>query len=227
MKKESIFIEPSIIGSRLGMVDSEAKSAVEAGAKILHLDVMDGLFVPNITIGPAIVQSISKAVPEAILDVHLMIYHPENFIEVMKSAGAHEITFHFEATEDHEYLINFIRKCGCKAGIAFKPETDESMIIKYITKVDKILIMTVEPGFGGQKFLPKMLEKVSLVRDFAQKAKIDVDIQVDGGIDDITAVKALEAGANRLVTGSYFFNQEDRRGGLAKLDSFKSNWKFE
>lgn len=227
VKKDVIYFEPSIIGSNMGMIDQEAKSAFNAGAKILHLDVMDGLFVPNLTIGPAIIQAISQAVPKAILDVHLMIYHPENFIEKMVSSGAHEITFHFEATEDHEYLINFIKKCGCKAGIAFKPETDESLMINYISKVDKILIMTVEPGFGGQKFQPKMLDKVRLLRNFAQKAEIDIDLQVDGGIDNHTANDAIEAGANRLVTGSYFFKQKDRKQAFLDLELCKNRWKFE
>ena len=227
MKKESIIFEPSIIGSRLGMIDSEAKSAVQAGAESLHLDVMDGLFVPNISIGPAIVETIAKAVHGTNLDVHLMIYHPENFIECMKAAGATEITFHFEASEDHTYLIDFIRKCGCKVGIAFKPQTNASTIVPYIPKVDKILIMTVEPGFGGQKFIPKMLEKVKLVREFAHKANISIDIQVDGGINLTTAKQAIQAGANRLVTGSYFFKHENRKEIFTKLNTCRNSWTYE
>lgn len=219
--KEFVQMEPSLIAADWAKMGEEAKSCVEAGAEILHLDVMDGHFVRNLTMGPAMVLAIRKAVPQAVLDVHLMIYNPDDYVEEFIKAGADEITFHLEATEEVEHIIQYIRVCGKKVGLAIKPETTETLLLKYLDKVDKILIMTVEPGFGGQSFMPEMLEKVSFLRESARRLNISVDIQVDGGIDYETGRKSVEAGANRLVTGTHFFKQTDRKEAVRKYNELR------
>ena len=211
MKEEFIQIEPSLIAADWARMGDEAKSCFEAGVKILHLDVMDGHFVPNLTMGPDLVKAVKRVVPKMILDVHLMIYNPDDYVEEFIRAGADEITFHLEATEEVEHVLNYIRTCGKKAGLAIKPETTETLLLKYLDKADKILIMTVEPGFGGQGFMPEMLEKVRFLRESANKLGITIDIQVDGGINFETGKQAVEAGANRLVTGTHFFSNPDRK----------------
>ena len=205
--KKRVYVEPSLIAADWGRMAEEARLCIEAGAEILHLDVMDGHFVPNLTMGPAMVEAIRKAVPTAILDVHLMLYNPDDYIEKFIRAGADEITFHLEATEEVEHNLRYIRTCGRKSGLAIKPDTSESLLVKYLDMADTILIMTVEPGFGGQKFMPDMLEKVRFIRGLTDK----VNIQVDGGITYETAKESVAAGANRLVSGTHFFKQSDRR----------------
>ncbi len=209
-------IEPSMIAADWARMGEEVKACARAGAKVLHLDVMDGHFVPNLTMGPAMVSAIRRASPELILDVHLMMYNPDGYIENFVAAGADEITFHLEATEEVEHLIEYIHKCGKKAGLAIKPETSVSLLLKYMDKVDKLLIMTVEPGFGGQEFMSDMLEKVQFLRETAQRLGISVDIQVDGGINYETGRLCVEAGANLLVTGTHFFIQPDRKEAFSK-----------
>lgn len=219
--KEFIYMEPSMIAADWARMGEEARSCFEAGAEILHLDVMDGHFVPNLTMGPALVAAIRKAVPKAILDVHLMIYNPDDYVEKFIEAGADEITFHLEATEEVEHVLNFIRVCGKKSGLAIRPETTETLLLKYLDIADKFLIMTVEPGFGGQAFMPEMLDKVKFLRDSAKKLGIEIDIQVDGGIDYETGRQSIEAGANRLVTGTHFFKQKDRREAVCKYNELR------
>jgi ribulose-phosphate 3-epimerase len=209
-------IEPSMIGADWARMGEEAKACARAGAKVLHLDVMDGHFVPNLTMGPQMVAAIKKAVPEMILDVHLMMYNPDGYIESFVAAGADEITFHSEATEEIEHVIEYIHKCGKKVGLAIKPETSVSLLLKYMDKVEKLLVMTVEPGFGGQEFMPDMLEKVQFLRETADKLGISVDIQVDGGINYETGRLSVEAGANLLVAGTHFFIQPDRKEAFSK-----------
>jgi ribulose-phosphate 3-epimerase len=218
---EKVFFEPSMISADWARMGEEAKACVDAGAEILHLDVMDGHFVPNLTMGPQMVRAIRKAVPNAILDVHLMIYNPDDYIEKFLEAGADEITFHLEATEEVEHCLNYIQTAGKKAGIAVKPETTETILLKYLDKAEKILIMTVEPGFGGQAFMPDMLEKVKFLRQSAQKLSIDVDIQVDGGINYETAKLSLESGANRLVTGTHFFGETNKKTAISKYNELR------
>ena len=222
---EKVFFEPSMISADWARMGEEAKACVDAGAEILHLDVMDGHFVPNLTMGPQMVRAIRKAVPNAILDVHLMIYNPDDYIEKFLEAGADEITFHIEATEEVEHCLNYIQTAGKKAGIAVKPETTETILLKYLDKAEKILIMTVEPGFGGQAFMPDMLEKVKFLRESAKKLSIDVDIQVDGGINYETAKLALESGANLLVTGTHFFNETNKKTAMTKYNELRKFYK--
>jgi ribulose-phosphate 3-epimerase len=226
-----ISICPSILAADFGFLAEEARRIEDSGAERLHIDVMDGHFVPNLTIGPQVVAAINRATT-MFLDVHLMMYNPYAYVERFIEAGADSITFHFEATEDVEDTLNYIRKCGVKAGLAFCPETSYSMIPKYLDKCDMILLMTVNPGFGGQALMPNVLEKVQFTRDLCNQLNIRAggkmqrsgkeqlppfDIQVDGGINDLTVVECVRAGANVIVAGSSLFEQKDLKSAVASL----------
>lgn len=221
-KNSQVKIAPSILAADFGYLAQEAKRIEASGANSLHIDIMDGHFVPNLTMGPQAVAAINRAT-DIFLDVHLMIYNPFDYIERFVEAGADSITIHFEATEEVEETLHYIRKCNIKAGLAFCPETSMSMIPKYLDKCDMILLMTVNPGFGGQAFMPEVLEKVKFTRDICDqlniraggktvndsKKSLPFDIQVDGGINDETAKLCVEAGANVLVAGAYLFKNPD------------------
>ncbi len=233
MENLSIKINPSILSGDFGRLADEAKRLEQAGADGIHIDIMDGHFVPNLTLGPKAVGAINRAT-SLFLDVHLMIYNPFDYIEMFIYEGADRITFHFEATEDVEDTLAFIRKCGKKAGLAFRPETSFSMIPKYLYQCDMVLLMTVSPGFGGQKFMPEVLEKIRLTREYCNRNAIREDgivakegmragslppfnIQVDGGINAETGKQCIEAGANILVSGNYLFHQPSLAEGIKAL----------
>ena len=236
MTQNSILIAPSILSGDFGYLADAAKRAEDAGADLLHVDIMDGHFVKNLTLGPRALQSINKAT-SLFLDVHLMMYNPFDYVERFIEAGADRITFHFEATEDVEDTLQFIRKCNIEAGLAFCPDTSLSMIPKYLNQCDLILIMTVHPGFGGQVFMPEMLEKVKFIRDLCDQLKIrkggvslkegekenflpPFAIQVDGGVNDQTAKECIQAGANILVSGNYLYGSKDMTKAILQLKKF-------
>ncbi len=225
--KYPLIIEPSILSGDFGRLGDEAKRAEDAGADALHVDIMDGHFVPNLTFGPRAVSALNRAT-SLFLDVHLMMYNPYDYVERFIEAGADRITFHLEATEDVEDTLKYIRRSNVEAGLAFCPETSESLILKYLDKCDLILLMTVHPGFGGQAFMPEVLEKIKFTRNICDKMDIrkggkvpqlgkksELDslppfyIQVDGGINQETAKQCIDAGANVLVSGSYLFGAPD------------------
>ncbi len=229
MEKFPLQICPSILSGDFGKLAEEAKRLESAGADAIHVDIMDGHFVPNLTFGPRALLALRKAT-KLFLDVHIMIYNPYDYIETLIQSGADRITFHFEATEDVEDTIEFIRRCGKKAGLAFRPETSFAMIPKYVEMCDLILLMTVSPGFGGQKFMPDVVEKIEMTREYCDKHGIrqggiikpgislpPFDIQVDGGINLETGKTCVEAGANVLVSGDFLFSQPDMKKAIENL----------
>lgn len=222
MEKNKIRICPSILSGDFGALAEAAKEIEKAGADEIHIDVMDGHFVPNLTFGPKAVGAINRAT-SLFLDVHLMIYNPFDYVEAFVAQGADRITFHFEATEDVEETLAFIRKCGKQAGLAFRPETSFSLIPKYLDQCDLILLMTVNPGFGGQKFMPEVLEKIELTRELAdkygkkEKGAHPLYIQVDGGINVETGRQCVQAGANVLVSGEFLYRQPSLAEGIHSL----------
>lgn len=217
MTKE-IKVAPSILASDFAHLYEEVKKIENSGSDAIHLDIMDGHFVPNITIGPQFVAAVNRST-KLFLDVHLMIYNPFDYIEKFIEAGADLVTFHFEATEDIEDTLNYIKKCGKKAGLAFNPETTFSLGIKYLEMCDVVLFMSVNPGFGGQKFMPSVLEKIEMAKKIKDDMKLSFDIQVDGGIDDQTAIRCKKKGANFLVSGSYLFSIPNMKDGVKLLKS--------
>lgn len=207
-----IKISPSMLASDFANLEAELKKCEIAGADMIHLDVMDGRFVPNITIGAPVIKAM-RAVCSLPFDVHLMISEPLRYIEDFADAGADIITFHAESDSDISETIDKIISCGCKAGLSVKPKTDISAVYPYIGRLSMVLIMTVEPGFGGQSFMADMLPKAEKLRgDFP-----NIDIQVDGGVDPETVKLCAKAGANVFVAGSAVFKSPDPAKAIARL----------
>ncbi|MBQ9744938.1 MAG: ribulose-phosphate 3-epimerase [Clostridia bacterium] len=202
-------ISPSILASNMLELGNEIKKIEESGAKYVHIDIMDGCFVPNISFGMPVISAV-RGCTDLIIDVHAMIVEPDRYIDEFIRCGADIITFHYEAL-DNTRIVNAIEKIkakGIKAGISIKPKTEAEVLYPYIKDIDMVLIMTVEPGFGGQKFMVDTMDKVRKVREYALSIGKELDIQVDGGINDTTIKTASDAGANIFVLGTGFFKAE-------------------
>ncbi|RGO22903.1 ribulose-phosphate 3-epimerase [Dorea sp. OM02-2LB] len=203
-------LAPSILAADFKELGQAIKTIEENGAEYLHYDVMDGIFVPSISFGMPVLASI-RSCTNQVMDVHLMITEPIRYIKEFKEAGADLITIHLEACEDVAATIKAIREAGLKVGLSIKPATEAEAIRPYLDQIDMILVMSVEPGFGGQKFIPESLDKIRALRAMVEEAGVDVDIEVDGGIYQANVKEVLDAGANIIVSGSGVF-----KGDIAK-----------
>ena len=218
MKK--IQISPSILSADFSQLGNEIKRLEEGGADFIHVDVMDGHFVPNLTIGPPVIKALKKNCSLK-FDVHLMISPVHKYIDAYADAGADIITFHPEATDDLSASIKKIKDLGKKVGVSLNPETKVSVIKDYLDQIDLVLIMSVNPGFGGQKFMPEVLKKIKELKNIQKEKNTDFDIEIDGGINFENSKIAIEAGANILVSGTTIFKSNN--GDIKKnIDLLKS-----
>lgn len=214
-------LAPSILAADIMRLGEQIEAVKNAGAKYLHIDVMDGMFVPALSYGMCVVESIRKAC-DMVLDVHLMIVEPGRHVEAFAKAGADIITIHLEACADAHEVIRQIHICGCKAGISIKPGTPVEVLEEYLDEVELILIMSVEPGFGGQKYIPESTERIRQTAELIRKSGREIELEVDGGVGAANVELVLEAGANVIVAGSAVF--KDPAKNAAEMMSILKKW---
>lgn len=210
-------VSPSILSADFAQLGTECRTVLSAGAGMLHYDVMDGHFVPNISFGVPVLASLHKAVPDAFYDVHLMISHPLAYAQAFAQAGASLLDFHIECEDDIAATLAAVRAAGCKTGLAIKPATAPEALLPYLDELDLVLVMSVEPGFGGQKFMPIALEKLRWLAAERAARGAHFMLEVDGGVDDITAPQCVAAGADVLVAGSAIFRAADKAAAVRRM----------
>ncbi|SHN15645.1 ribulose-phosphate 3-epimerase [Gracilibacillus kekensis] len=213
-------IAPSILSADFSILKEEIEDVIAGGADYIHIDVMDGHYVPNITIGPLVLSSI-RPITDATLDVHLMIENPDQYVQDFVNAGADIITVHVEAAPHLHRTIHMIKEAGVKPGVVINPATPVEMIKPILKDVDLVLFMTVNPGFGGQSFIPEVLDKVNKAAKWREELGLSFEIEVDGGVNPETAKQCIDAGVDVLVAGSAIFNEKDRKQAIEKIRQSK------
>ena len=210
-------VSPSILSADFGKLGADCRTVLDAGAQMLHYDVMDGHFVPNISFGVPVLKSLHKTLPDAFYDVHLMISHPLQYAEPFIKAGATLYNFHLECEDDIQQTLDAVKALGCKTGLTIKPGTAPEALAPYLDQLDLVLVMTVEPGFGGQAFMESQLDTIRQVRAIIDRYNPACELEVDGGVAPKTAPLVVEAGANVLVAGSAVYGKEDIPAAIAAL----------